>query len=184
MISISEAIVLSDQQLLIEILSKVTERACNTPLIAADLASGRTEYPFFTFSIIQADQEITSDWINKHRIYNCYIQVDAHADDFWQACNLSQKLFEALNDPGYRRFFSQCDIVPGQLSNSASRSVLEGVNYDYDFGFDVLFQVRAGYKFDIGQLNFDYSAETSIESVNISDLIDNQSNIEVNKGDK
>lgn len=177
MTCISNSVVMSEHQLLAQILTEIAAQSCSdqgitrNDFLASEVATGRNKFPFLTFGIIINDSEITSDWLDK-RLYETTWQIDAHSSDYWQAQQLAQKFYEALNDPGYRRFLKQCHMVPKEVSNPGSRNALEGVNYEYVFGFDAAFQITAGLSYDISSLDFTYSSGIEIQSATMSNQVD------------
>jgi len=162
---------LSDQHLLGYILGNLVKQVCNCDLILQNQASNLDKYPYVTFNFITPEIDETSDWLGKGRHYTTIIQIDAHSNNFYEANDLSQKLHEALNDTGYRRFFKQAGIVPQQISNTSNRTALSGINYDNDFGFDCSFLVTGGISFQKQDLNFTYSPPGNIEEVNITNKV-------------
>lgn len=183
---ISEMPELKDQFLLAYILGKTVEKVCGVPLVIEQNVNLMKDYPFFTYNFVTLEQDETADWIGtKGRTYTCLVQIDCHSDKPYGdkgANDLALKLYEALHEEPYRRFFTQADIVPQQFSQTSNRTTLEGINYDFRYGFDCLFFVRGGITYQESDLNFEYSS-TNIESVNTTDAV-TDTNVTVEKEDK
>lgn len=161
---------LRDHFLVQYILGKLVNQVTNCEFIKDDNADEMDDYPFFTFHWIDPGQETTGDWLGKHRQYKCTLQIDAHATSDLQAMNLAQRLYEALHKVPYRRFFSQCHILPDRIGNAGNRTVLRGINYDNDYGFDCSFYVTSGYEFQEKDLDFTVSNET-IETIKAEESV-------------
>lgn len=161
---------LQDHFLVQYILGELVNQVTNCELVKDSNIDEMEDYPFFTFHWIDPGIETTGDWLGKHRQYKCTMQIDAHAASDLQAMNLAQRLYEALHEAPYRRFFSQCHILPDQIGNAGNRTALQGINYDNDYGFDCSFYVTSGYEFKEQDLDFTVSDET-IESVKASESV-------------
>lgn len=139
--------VLSDHFLVQYILGKLVNQVTGCELVEDANIDEMEDYPFFTFKWIDFDQEPNADWLGKHRQYICTMQIDCHSNSSVQAMSLARKLFEALHEVPYRRFFKQAYIVPQSIGNTGDRTTLQGINYDHDFGFDCSFTVTGGFEF-------------------------------------
>lgn len=159
---------LRDHYLVAFILGILVEQALGCELIAQTETSDRDEYPFVTFSFITMETDETLDWIREGRLYTTEMQIDCHARQLYQANDMAMKLYEALRGPVYRHYFTQADIIPQRVDNTSNRSILEDINYDYDFGFDVEFLVRSK-KWDADQLKFEPYEDIDIESISAKD---------------
>ena len=93
------------QKLIAFILGNVVEQACGCEFILQNTVDEMTQYPFITFQIISPENDSTSDWLEDDRQFTVDFQIDAHAGDFYTANDIAMKLYEALHDYGYRRFF-------------------------------------------------------------------------------
>lgn len=144
------------QKLIAFILSNVVEQACDCELILQNTVDEMTQYPFITFQVISPENDSTSDWLEDDRQFTVDFQIDAHAGDFYTANDKAMKLYEALHDYGYRRFFRQANIVVTSTTQTSNRTVLEGINYDYDVGFDCSFLVTGLRDYKDTDLNFSY----------------------------
>lgn len=172
---------LRDHFLVSFIFGKLVKQVLGCDAILADQVGERQDYPFVTFNFVILDQEETSDWRHGHN-YRTLMQVDCHATSAFSAMQMAQKLYEAMHMEGYRRFFIQAGVVPQNIDHTASRTVLEGINYDYDYGFDVTYLVQSGVVYSAKDLAFVFD-ETTIESVKTADLV-SDSTIDVKKEDK
>lgn len=161
---------LQDHFLVQYILGKLVNQVTNCELVKDTNIDEIEDYPFFTFHWIDLSTETTGDWLGKHRQYKCTMQIDSHAASDTQAMVLSQQLYEALHEVPYRRFFSQCHILPDQIGNTGNRTVFQTTNYDNDYGFDCSFYITGGYEFKEEDLDFTVSDET-IESVKASESV-------------
>ena len=128
---------LRDHFLVQYILGKLVNQVTGCELVKDSSVDEMDEYPFFTFRWIDPGEETTADWLGPHRQYTCSMQIDAHASSDLQAMDLAQRLYEALHERPYRRFFSQACIMPSTIGNAGNRTVLRGINYDNDYGFEV-----------------------------------------------
>lgn len=155
---------LQDHFLVQYILGKLVNQVTNCELVKNSNIDEMEDYPFFTFNWIDLGKETTGDWLGQHRQFNCTMQIDAHATSDTEAMNLSQRLYEALHEVPYRRFFKQAYIVPQSVGNTANRTTLQGANYDNDYGFDCTFCVTGGFLFEEKDLNF-VPQDSVIESV-------------------
>lgn len=177
--------VLSDHFLVQYILGKLVNQVTGCELVEDASIDEMEDYPFFTFKWIDFDQEPNADWLGKHRQYICTMQIDCHSNSSVQAMNLARKLYEALHEVPYRRFFKQAYILPQTIGNTGNRTTLQGINYDQDYGFDCSFAVTGGFEFLEKDLNFnveDYAIESikGTSSVVGSDT-DNAFNVSKNK---
>ncbi|WP_046814066.1 phage neck terminator protein [Lactobacillus helveticus] len=161
---------LQDHFLVQYILGKLVNQVTNCELVTDSNLDEMENYPFFTFHWIDLGEETTSDWLGQHRQFTCTMQVDAHATSDIEAINLAQRLYEALHEAPYRRFFKQAYIVPQTVSNTANRTTLQGVNYDNDYGFDCSFYVTGGFLFEEKDLNFTFQDQT-IETVKADESV-------------
>lgn len=155
---------LQDHFLVQYILGKLVNQVTNCELVKDSTIDEMEDYPFFTFRWIDPGEETTGDWLGEHRQFTCTMQIDAHATSDSEAMNLAQRLYEALHEVPYRRFFKQAYIVPQTVGNSANRTTLQGINYDNDYGFDCSFYVTGGFLFEEKDLNF-VPRDPVIESV-------------------
>ena len=171
---------LSDHFLVAFIFGNLVNQVLGCDAILQDQVTDRQEYPFVTFNFVILDQEETSDWKHGHN-YRTMMQIDCHATDAFSAMSMAQKLYESLHMEGYRRFFTQAHVVPQNIDRTASRTILEGINYDYDYGFDVTYLLQSGVTYQAQDLSFVFN-ETTIESTNAVDMTTN-SNVYVKKED-
>lgn len=155
---------LKDHYLIQYILSKLVNYVCNCELVEQNNIDDMEDYPFFTFNWITLNAPTTSDWLRDHPQYVCTLQIDAHATTEVEALELSTKLFNALHESNYIRSFTQAQIVPQKLTNTSNRTVLSGINYDNDFGFDCSFLINGGFTFQEKDLQFDYQ-DSQIETI-------------------
>ena len=162
--------VLSDHFLVQYILGKLVNQVTGCELVEDANIDEMEDYPFFTFKWIDFDQEPNADWLGKHRQYICTMQIDCHSNSSVQAMNLARKLFEALHEVPYRRFFKQAYIVPQTVGNASNRTTLQGINYDNDYGFDCTFYVTGGFLFERKDLNFTFQDQT-IETVKADESV-------------
>lgn len=160
---------LRDHYLVAYILGELVERVLGCDLIAQADTGDREEYPFVTFSFITMESDETSDWLEDGMVYTTQLQLDCHADNLYQATQMAQELHSALCGRTYRNWFKSVDIVPQRVLGTSNRTALEGINYDYDFGFDMEFSVKSK-AWTEDQLNFEViPADEAIESVGVSD---------------
>lgn len=146
------------QQLIAYILGNVVDQVCHCDLILQNTVDEMTPYPFVTFQIVSPENDSTSDWLGDNRQFTVDLQVDAHAGDFYTANKLAMRLYEALHDDGYRRFFKQASIVPQSTTSTSNRTTLEGVNYDNDVGFYCSFLVNGVRDYAAEDLSFKYES--------------------------
>lgn len=144
------------QKLIAFILGNVVEQACGCELILQSTVDEMTQYPFITFQVISPENDSTSDWLEDDRQFTVDFQIDAHAGDFYTANDIAMKLYEALHDYGYRRFFRQANIVVVSTTQTSNRTTLEGINYDHDVGFDCSFLITGLRDYKDTDLNFSY----------------------------
>lgn len=161
---------LRDHFLVQYILGKLVNQVTGCELVKDSSVDEMDEYPFFTFRWIDPGEETTADWLGPHRQYTCSMQIDAHASSDLQAMDLAQRLYEALHERPYRRFFSQACIMPSTIGNAGNRTVLRGINYDNDYGFDCTFYVTGGFTFQESDLNFEVEDYT-IESIRAKESV-------------
>lgn len=152
------------------ILGELVNQVTNCELVKDSNIDEMEDYPFFTFRWIDPGEETTGDWLGLHRQFTCTMQVDAHAASDKDAMNLSQRLYEALHEVPYRRFFKQAHIVPQHVGNAANRTTFQGINYDNDYGFDCSFYVTSGFLFERKDLNFTFQDQT-IETVKADESV-------------
>lgn len=172
---------LRDHYLIQYILGKVVNHACNCELVNRANIDEMENYPFFTFSWIDFINKTTTDWRQQ---YTCVIQVDVHSSDPDQGLELATRLYSALQEDTYRRWFKQAEIVPVQTTSPSDRTALRGINYDNDAGFDCSFLVNSK-TFEENDLTFVYS-DVDIESVANTGAIaesDLQVNAKAKKGE-
>lgn len=155
---------LKDHYLIQFILGKLVNYICNCELVNQNNIEGMEDYPFFTFNWITLNAPTTTDWLRDHPQYVCTLQIDAHATNEVEALELATKLFNALHQSNYIRSFIQTQIVPQNITNTSNRTVLSGINYDNDFGFDCSFLVNGGNVFQERDLQFNFE-DTDIESI-------------------
>lgn len=151
---------LKGQFLVAYILGIVVNQVCNCDLLLQQSVDTLQQYPYVTYTIVTPATDTTSDWLGDNRQYNCYFQIDVHSDKTFTANDLANKLFAALHDDGYRRFFKQARIIPQSFANFANRTALQGINYDNDFGFDCIFNITGSRVYQESELNFDYISTT------------------------
>ena len=155
---------LKDQFLVQYILGEIVNQVCNCEMIEQNSIDEMEDYPFVTINWIDPGTLTTADWLGEHKQYLCSLQIDVHATQSIEALQLSEKLFNALHEDAYRRFFKQAHILPESITNTSNRTALSGINYDQDFGFDCSFSIVSGYVYQPQDLNFDVD-ESVIESV-------------------
>lgn len=173
---------LSGLPLALFILQEVSKQAINCKVYPQNRTASISEYPFVSYNIVVPEIETTGDWLGEARQYTAVVQLDVHASNQVQAMQLSEALYEALHDVGYRRFFKQAGILPSNMTNTSNRTVLTDQNYDQDFGFDCSFLITGTKKYDTSQLDFEYS-ETDILSVHGVDNIEGTT-FDTSKSDK
>lgn len=165
---------LRDHYLVAYILGELVQQVLGCDLIAQADTDDREDYPFVTFGFITMESDETSDWLEDGMVYATQLQLDCHADNLYQAAQMAQKLHSALCGRAYRNWFKSVDIVPQRILGASNRTVLEGINYDHDFGFDVEFLVKSKVWTE-DQLNFDViPASAAIESVGVSNSVANE----------
>ena len=164
------------------ILQKVSKQAINCTVVSANRTPPIEEYPVVTYNIIVPETETTGDWLEDERQYTSVVQLDVHSTRQLEAMTLSQRLYEALHDTGYIRFFKQVNILPQQITNVSNRTVLTAENYDQDFGFDCSFLINGTKKYDTSQLDFEYS-KTDILSTHGVNLLEGDT-FDASKSDK
>lgn len=155
---------LSDHFLIQYLLGKIVNHVCQCELVEQNNIAHMEEMPFVTFTWITFNQPTTSDWLTDHPQYLCTIQIDVHAASEESASLLAQKMFTKLHQSAYQRIFTQAQIVLQKISNTSNRTILAGINYDNDFGFDCSFLVNGGNQFQENDLQFDFE-DTDIESI-------------------
>ena len=164
------------------ILQEVSKQAINCTVVPANRTPPIEKYPVVTYNIVIPETETTGDWLEDERQYTSVVQLDVHSTRQLEAMTLSQRLYEALHDTGYIRFFKQVNILPEQITNVSNRTVLTAENYDQDFGFDCSFLINGTKKYDTSQLDFEYS-KTDILSVHGVDNIEGTT-FDTSKSDK
>ena len=164
------------------ILQEVSKQAINCTVVPANRTPPIEKYPVVTYNIVVPKTETTGDWLEDGRQYTSVVQLDVHSTRQLEAMTLSQRLYEALHDTGYIRFFKQVNILPQQITNVSNRTVLTAENYDQDFGFDCSFLINGTKKYDTSQLDFEYS-KTDILSVHGVDNIEGTT-FDTSKSDK
>ena len=164
------------------ILQEVSKQAINCTVVPANRTPPIEKYPVVTYNIVVPETETTGDWLEDGRQYTSVVQLDVHSTRQLEAMTLSQRLYEALHDTGYIRFFKQVNILPEQITNVSNRTVLTAENYDQDFGFDCSFLINGTKKYDTSQLDFEYS-KTDILSVHGVDNIEGTT-FDTSKSDK
>lgn len=147
---------LSGLPLALFILQEVSKQAINCKAVPANRTPPTEEYPVVTYNIVVPETETTGDWLEDERQYTSVVQLDVHSTRQLEAMTLSQRLYEALHDTGYIRFFKQVNILPIQITNTSNRTVLTAENYDQDFGFDCSFLINGTKKYDTSGLQFEY----------------------------
>lgn len=164
------------------ILQEVSKQDINCTVVPANRTPPIEKYPVVTYNIVVPETETTGDWLGEERQYTAVVQLDIHSTRQIEAMTLSQRLYEALHDTGYIRFFKQVNILPQQITNVSNRTVLTAENYDQDFGFDCSFLINGTKKYDTSQLDFEYS-KTDILSVHGVDNIEGTT-FDASKSDK
>lgn len=164
------------------ILQEVSKQAINCTVVPANRTPPIEKYPVVTYNIVVPETETTGDWLEDERQYMSVVQLDVHSTRQLEAMTLSQRLYEALHDTGYIRFFKQVNILPQQITNVSNRTVLTAENYDQDFGFDCSFLVNGTKKYDTSQLDFEYS-KTDILSTHGVNLLEGDT-FDASKSDK
>lgn len=157
---------LSGLPLALFILQEVSKQAINCKVVPANRTPPTEEYPVVTYNIVVPETETTGDWLGEERQYTSVIQLDVHSTRQIEAMTLSQRLYEALHDTGYIRFFKQVNILPTQITNTSNRTVLTAENYDQDFGFDCSFLINGTKKYDTSGLQLEYQ-QSDIRSVHV-----------------
>lgn len=155
---------MSDHYLVQYILGVIVNKAINCEFVEEANVEAMEDYPFVTFRWIDLGQETTGDWLGKHRQYECTMQIDVRSSNKRQSMELARTLYEVLHEEPYRRAFRQAYILPHTISNSSNRTTLEGINEEYDYGFDCSFYVTSGMEFEEKDLKFDFN-EDLIESI-------------------
>lgn len=158
---------LSGLPLALFILQEVSKQAIGCKVYPQNRTASISEYPFVSYNIVVPEIETTGDWLGEDRQYTAVVQLDVHASNQVQAMRLSETLYEALHDVGYRRFFKQANILPQNITNTSNRTVLTDQNYDQDFGFDCSFLINGTKKYDTTQLNLTYE-NYDIDSVHVT----------------
>ena len=157
---------LSGLPLALFILQEVSKQAINCKVVPANRTPPTEEYPVVTYNIVVPETETTGDWLEDERQYTSVVQLDVHSIRQIEAMTLSQRLYEALHDTGYIRFFKQVNILPTQITNTSNRTVLTAENYDQDFGFDCSFLINGTKKYDTSGLQLEYQ-QYDIRSVHV-----------------
>lgn len=157
---------LSGLPLALFILQEVSKQAINCKVVPANRTPPIEEYPVVTYNIVVPETETTGDWLEDERQYTSVVQLDVHSTRQIEAMTLSQRLYEALHDTGYIRFFKQVNILPTQMTNTSNRTVLTAENYDQDFGFDCSFLINGTKKYDTSGLQLEYQ-QYDIHSVHV-----------------
>lgn len=173
---------LSGLPLALFILQEVSKQAINCTVVPANRTPPIEKYPVVTYNIVIPETETTGDWLEDERQYTSVVQLDVHSTRQLEAMTLSQRLYEALHDTGYIRFFKQVNILPQQITNVSNRTVLTAENYDQDFGFDCSFLINGTKKYDTSQLDFEYS-KTDILSTHGVNLLEGDT-FDASKSDK
>lgn len=157
------------------------KQVCGCDLLLQQTVDTQEPYPFVTFSIVTPEQDTTTDWLGDGRQYVCTFQIDVHAGQPFTANDMARKLYEALHDRGYRRYFTQANIVPQKITNTSNRTFMSGVNYDNDFGFDCSFLVTAPKTYKSEDLDFEYSGGIDIHSIKAENMAVEGTSIAVKK---
>lgn len=157
---------LSGLPLALFILQEVSKQAINCKVVPANRTPPIKDYPVVTYNIVVPETETTGDWLEDERQYTSVVQLDVHSIRQIEAMTLSQRLYEALHDTGYIRFFKQVNILPTQITNTSNRTVLTAENYDQDFGFDCSFLINGTKKYDTSGLQLEYQ-QYDIRSVHV-----------------
>lgn len=173
---------LSGLPLALFILQEVSKQAINCKVVPANRTPPTEEYPVVTYNIVVPETETTGDWLGEERQYTAVVQLDVHSTRQLEAMTLSQRLYEALHDTGYIRFFKQVNILPTQITNTSNRTVLTAENYDQDFGFDCSFLITGTKKYNAPELDYEYS-KTDIQSVHAVDKLEGDT-FDASKSDK
>lgn len=155
---------MSDHWLVQYILGVIVNQALNCEFVEEANIEDMEDYPFVTFKWIDPGRETTGDWLGKHRQYTCTMQIDIRSNNKKQAMELAKQLYEVLHEVPYRRAFKQTYILPHAIGSAGNRTTLEGINYEYDYGFDCAFYVTGGMEFEEKDLKFDFREDT-IESI-------------------
>lgn len=151
---------LTGQFLIAYILGKLVEQVCECQLLLQQNIQTLPPGPYVTYTIVTPEQEQTSDWLGSDRQYTCHFQIDVHADQMFVANDLCTKLNAALHDDGYRRWFKQGNVLPQSITNSSNRTVLQGINYDNDLGFDCVFVINGTHVYQPSDFDFTYTSVT------------------------
>ena len=163
---------LSGLSLALFILQEVSKQAINCTVVPVNRTPPIEKYPVVTYNIVVPETETTGDWLEDERQYTSVVQLDVHSTRQLEAMTLSQRLYEALHDTGYIRFFKQVNILPQQITNVSNRTVLTAENYDQDFGFDCSFLINGTKKYDTSGLQLEYQ-QYDIRSVHaVNDIGD------------
>lgn len=166
------------------ILQQVVKTLLGCDLLYSNRVGDRPAYPFVTYTFVVPEQDTTGDWLGKGRQYVTHLQVDCHSNHAMQAMQMADRLYAGLHENFIRRFFEQADVEPQEITQTSDRTILEGINYDYRFGFDCSFLVSdAGHIYKPEDLNFAISPDTEIKSVHVDDPSDKDAVNVSKKGD-
>lgn len=149
---------LKGQFLVAYILGKLVEQVCGCELLLQQSIASLPPYPYVTYTIITPDNGTTSDWLGENHQYTMRMQIDVHSGKPFEANDLCQKLNASLHDDSYRRWFKQGNVLPQSITNSSNRTVLQGINYDNDLGFDCIFVINGTHVYQPSDFDFTYTS--------------------------
>ncbi|RVU70013.1 MULTISPECIES: hypothetical protein [Lactobacillus] len=159
---------LTKNYLIVFILAKIVDQLFKCPFLPVQNSGRQTKYPFFTYQMIDAHKYSTGD--NRPDQFYCRFQLDCHAVDQFEANDMAGDLLDALaNRRGFRHWFEQVNVVPqlaeGNRSDIRNHTLLQGINYDNDYGFYFDFLIsHADTVYQASDLNFEFD-ESDIGSI-------------------
>lgn len=171
---------LKGNELLIYILEKAINHACDCPMVYAKRIDTQHKYPFITYNWILLRKDLTVDMMTDNAPYMAQIQLDSHSGNVLNSLELINKLYACLKSSAGRRTFEQANIAFTTSTDIEDRTTAPEVNYDYDFGFDCTFTINGIKNYNLDELKFDYE-ETEITSVGITRKSNGQDKINISK---
>lgn len=169
---------LKGNELLVYILEKAINHACNCPMIYANRIDAQHKYPFVTYNWIIIREDLTTDITTDNAPYMAQIQLDTHSGNALNSLDLINKLYACLRSSAGRRIFKQAGIVPYSMTHIENRTISPEVNYDYCYGFDCNFTLTNGKSYQLDNLIFNFN-ETDIASIKVKGINDNDSVSEI-----
>lgn len=162
---------LKGNELLIYILEKAINHACNCPMVYANRIDAQYDYPFITYNWIIVRKDLTTDILTDSAPYIAQVQLDSHSGNALNSLELINKLYACLRSSAGRRTFKQAGIVPNLMGDIDNHTISPEVNYDYCYGFDCGFTLSNSKSYKLDSLIFDYN-ETDIASIHVKGIND------------